>query len=86
MVICPKCKHEFQRFAQAKPYMQRILDELRTGGPSTSYEMAAELDISSDRACAYLCMLEAVGLAIVEKMMPQEGNGKGPKRKLWRAA
>jgi len=85
MVICPNCKHEFQRFAQAKPYLQRILDELKTGGPSTSDEMAAELDIPDDRACAYLCMLEACGLAVVEKMMPPRGT-KGPQRKLWRAA
>lgn len=86
MVICPQCKHEFQRFAQAKPYMQKVMDVLKDG-PATSDEMAAELEISSDRACAYLCMLEAVGLAVVEEMMPpRTDNGKGPQRKLWRLA
>ena len=64
--------------------MQRVLDELKTGGPATSMEMAASLEIPADRACAYLCQLEAVGLAVVEKKM--EGLGKGPARKLWRAA
>jgi len=63
----------------AHPLRSRLLSLLRTDGPATATELAAELATNTGATSYHLRSLEAVGL------VTDTGEGAG-KRRLWRAS
>ncbi|GLK18701.1 winged helix-turn-helix domain-containing protein [Herbiconiux flava] len=63
----------------AHPLRSRLLSRLRTDGPATATELAAQLQTNTGATSYHLRALESVGL------VADTGEGAG-KRRLWRAA
>ncbi|TCB95298.1 ArsR family transcriptional regulator [Micromonospora zingiberis] len=66
--------------ALAHPLRVQLLGALRTSGPATATELAAELDTNTGATSYHLRQLAEVGLVVEE---PAEGAGR---RRYWRAA
>jgi DNA-binding transcriptional ArsR family regulator len=63
----------------AHPLRSRMLSRLRTAGPATATELAAELSTNTGATSYHLRKLESVGL------VTDTGEGEG-KRRLWKAS
>ncbi|RIV37803.1 ArsR/SmtB family transcription factor [Micromonospora radicis] len=66
--------------ALAHPLRVQLLGALRTNGPATATDLAAELDTNTGATSYHLRQLAEVGLVVEE---PAEGGGR---RRYWRAA
>ncbi|PMR60291.1 MULTISPECIES: ArsR/SmtB family transcription factor [Micromonospora] len=66
--------------ALAHPLRVQLLGVLRTNGPATATDLAAELDTNTGATSYHLRQLAEVGLVVEE---PAEGAGR---RRYWRAA